>query len=356
MAIAQVEDVRDLDRHRPRHPLVRNVPLVARRFESILQDGYDPAGIKVLSGTSLLAYVSGKTGYTATRASYSHPLWEHLAERVPAWSRRETWLATQLSRHGILRVEPVDEWNANELGLMPGVDPYWGPTRPPPLNLQASRFVSLDGLLLLLLLYREAQDAAHTDRAERLEATLYQAASEWARLHRYRGEALDTWEFLTESRMVAWTPRFQPSTEALQLACQDLLSEQALAGESKRSRKSLLPEQLKPGTRSERRWRRRAWIRACCRRYNRLGQNANYEYRDTSPVFEWVVANRASIAAHRSRAIDVLMDDEGPIAELAPLAMPEDLYRHRRRPLMTEEEWVAFGDRSVYDVIPVVKA
>jgi hypothetical protein len=356
MAIAQVEDVRDLDRHHPRHPLVQNVPVVSRRFESILQDGYDPAGIKVPSGKSLLAHVAGKTGYTATRASYSHPLWDHLAERVPAWSRRETWLATQLSRYGILRIEPVDEWNAIELGLTPDVDPYWGPTQPPPLNLQAGRFVSLDGLLLLLLLYREAQDAAHTDRSERMGAALYQAASEWARLHQYRGEVLDTWELLVESRMVAWAPRFQPSTEALRRAYENLLSEQALTGASKGSRRSLLPEQLKPGTRSERRWRRRAWIRACCRRYERLG-NANFEYRDTSPMFEWVVANRASIGAHRSRAIDVLMDDdEGPVAELAPLTMPEELYKQRRRPPMTEDEWVAFGDRSIYDVIPVVKA
>lgn len=356
MAIAQVEDVRDLDRHHPRHPLVRNVPVVARRFESILQDGYDPAGIKVPSGQSLLAHVAGKTRYAATRASYSHPLWDHLAERVPVWSRRETWLATQLSRYGILRIEPVDEWNAIELGLAPDVDRYWGPTQPLPLNLQADRFSSLDGLLLLLLLYREAQDAAHTDWAERLRAALYRTATEWADLHRYRGEILDTWKFLIASRMVTWAPRLQPSAEALRRAYEDLLSEHALMGASNVHKRLLLPEQLKPGTRSERRWRRRAWVRACCRRYDRLAVE-EFGYCDTSPVLEWLIANRAAIGAHRSHAIDVLMDyDSGPIAPLAPLAMPEELYKQRRRPPMLEDECIVFGDRSIYDVVPIVVA
>src|SRR3546814_2297843 len=79
-----------------------------------------------------------------------------------------------------------------ELGLLSDPDPL-GPISPPPLNLTAERFATLDGLLLLLVLHREAQDAAHLDRADGLTFALRQAAKLFADQFNYHDEARDTW-------------------------------------------------------------------------------------------------------------------------------------------------------------------
>src|SRR3546814_8657992 len=76
-------------------------------------------------------------------------LWTHLEEWAPAWPERTAWLAEQLRRHLIVRYIPEDEENGVELGLLSDPDPL-GPISPPPLNLTAERFATLDGLLLLL--------------------------------------------------------------------------------------------------------------------------------------------------------------------------------------------------------------
>src|SRR3546814_1147707 len=105
--------------------------------------------------------------------------WTHLEEWAPAWPERMAWLAEQLRRHLIVRYIPEDEENGVELGLLSDPDPL-GPISPPPLNLTAERFATLDGLLLLLVLHREAQDAAHLDRADGLKFALRQAAKLFA--------------------------------------------------------------------------------------------------------------------------------------------------------------------------------
>src|SRR3546814_13523232 len=91
-------------------------------------------------------------------------LWTHLEEWAPAWPERTAWLAEQLRRHLIVRYIPEDEENGVELGLLSDPDPL-GPISPPPLNLPAARFATLAGLLLLMVLPCEAQDAAHLNRA-----------------------------------------------------------------------------------------------------------------------------------------------------------------------------------------------
>src|SRR3546814_11773430 len=75
-----------------------------------------------------------------------------------------------------------------ELGLLSDPDPL-GPISPPPLNLTAARFATLDGLLLLLVLHREAQDAAQLERADGLKFALRQAAKVLACQFNYHEEA-----------------------------------------------------------------------------------------------------------------------------------------------------------------------
>src|SRR3546814_15175425 len=102
-------------------------------------------------------------------------LWTHLEEWAPAWPERTAWLAEQLRRHLIVRYIPEDEENGVELGLLSDPD-LLGPISPPPLNLTAERFATLDGLLLLLVVHREEQDEAHLDRVDGLQVAFSQGA------------------------------------------------------------------------------------------------------------------------------------------------------------------------------------
>ncbi|MGH8113092.1 MAG: hypothetical protein ACREPL_14420 [Rhodanobacteraceae bacterium] len=223
----------------------------------------------------------------------------------------------------------------------------------PPLNLDGERFADLDGLLLLLTLCREAQDAAHLDRAERLQSALHRAASSFAERHGYRDEVLDTWKLLLGARMVAWHPHLEPTETELKHAETDLAEEQHLFLDP---RIPVKPRHCKTGTRSERRWRRRVWVRACCLHLERGWRNPAFEYRDACPAYEWLIAQREQIRQHKAAAMDRLMlgDEKAWLDDLPPLTMPAALHARRRRPSMTdEEEWV-FADTSLYDVIPVV--
>lgn len=68
-----------------------------------------------------------------------------------------------------------------------------------------------------------------------------------------------------------------------------------------------------------------------------------------------LLGRQAHIAQHRSRAIDVLMGCEDKATpRLEPLVMPAALYAQRRPPPISESKWIVFGDKSIFDVIPVV--
>lgn len=349
MALACVDKARDLDR--PDSSSSRGLDRKPR-FDQVRQDGYDPDRVTAFGTTSLVDHLGSKRRFKSTRTIYRHMLWTHLEEWAPAWPERTAWLAEQLRRHLIVRYIPEDEENGVELGLLSDPDPL-EPISPPPLNLTAERFATLDGLLLLLVLHREAQDAAHLDRADGLKFALRQAAKLFADQFNYHDEARDTWELMIGSRMVEWHPRVEPTADAWERA-EDQLHQ---AGAHYRSsRKRAGPPGLNARTRSERRWRRRIWVRACCL-YLEWGRGTqSFNYRDSSPLFEWLVRHREMINQHRTWAIEWLLlgeDDAGPNG-LTPLMMPEELYFRRRRPSMTEREWQVFGETSPYDVIPVI--
>lgn len=318
----------------------------ARRFETILLDGYNPA-------TWLREHVAVSKGYKVTQSAYEHPLWSHLKERSPPFPERDAWSAKQLMLRGIVRIEPGDEEHGIELGLIAD-ERDSALDRAPELDLRSSRFMSLDGILLLLLLYRDAQDMGHRNQAATLRSALYSLGFAWAQHHEYSGETLDTWRFLLESRMVEWMPRFHPSQAAIRRAEEELQCELShLAGTTK-TKPRTPPRQLKGG-RGERRWRRRVIMRACCLHYDGVLSSPNFEYRDVTPLYEWLTVHRTQIARHRSHAIDVLMLDAQEVATPSPdpLVMPAALYSMRRRPAMSESEWIVFGNQSIFDVIPV---
>lgn len=333
-----------LDRRSPRHPLMRGQP-IGRQFETILLDGYTPP-------EWLRKHVARSARYKTAHGTYAHPLWDHLITRSPSFPERDAWVDRQLKHHGVVKLESGDEQLAIDLGLIVDErDRYQDSASP--LDLQASRFMSLDGLLLLLLLYREAQDVGHRCRAARLKAVLYTLGTVWASHYRYQSEAADTWRFLLETRIVEWAPRFHPAQADIARAEAELLQELGHLSQSAKTKPYKPPGELKKG-RGERRWRRRVMMRACCVHYDDALRNPNFDYRNTTPLYEWITAHRSKIARHRAHAIDVLMEWEGgTTGQLEPLLMPADLYAQRRRPAISEADRVVFGEQSIFDIIPV---
>jgi len=324
------------------------------RFDQIRQDGYDPRGICAHGKVSLLDHVAGKRRFKSSKAIYEHNFWKYLEAWEPPWPERAVWLDTQLRRYGIVRYTLEDEANGRDLGLLrePDPDPIpWWDSNLPSLNLDEKRFANLDGLLLLLLLSREAQDAAHSERAERLQGALHRSAKLFAKKHNYRDEAADTWDLLTGTRMVAWRPHLEPTKAELENAERDLAQ-----GERIFLNLPVKRRPCKSKTRSDRRWRRQVWARACCLHLERGWRNPAFEYCDTNRTYEWLIAHRDEIRQHQAHAIDRALVDK-PAAELKsppPLVMPKGLYDSRRRPVLTQEEAQAACSDTYYDLIPVV--
>lgn len=349
--LAGIERARHLDRL---NGALSNGLAPKPRFDQIRQDGYDPGNVTAKRNLSLLEHVAGKRRFKSTKTIYEHKFWKHLEEWAPVWPDRAAWRAVQLREHHIVRYTPEDEAHGIDLGLLRAPDAN-DPSELDgyvPLNLDAKRFATLDGLLLLIMLCREAQDAGHPDRDARLQTGLHRAALLFAKQHNYYDEVLDTWEMLIGSRMIAWHPSIEPTQGELKDAESELM-----AGESNFLSPHVAPkmQRLKAGTRSDRRLRRRIWVRACCLHLKRGLRNPPFEYRDACPTFQWLTANRMAIREHKARAIEWLVMGEETAGRdvVPPLTMPEALYDSRRRPLPTEEEERVFGDKLLYDVIPV---
>lgn len=355
LSVAEVVDVTHLDRPSPRHELARTLT-VARRFESVFKDGYDPNAIKASDRRSLLEHVAAHPKYKATRTQYLHRLWAHLAARNPTFHDRAAWMERQLGAHGLVRFDPVDAINSVALGLMDeptiasAIDDSFSHSSLPH---DATRFATLDGILLLLMIYREAQDLSRFDDVRTLALLLRSAAHEFSDRHGYAGEVLDTWRHLIATRMLAWQPDFEPASTCLSAAHTKLRAEFAEQPRKQGRRGPKAPESLVPG-RSERRWRRMVWARACTLSD---GQSSNvFTYAVATPALEWLTKNRSVISQHEQRAVAILAENE-PISNqsLPPIIMPKKLFKARRRPDEFEDDWLVEGDRSIYDLIPVIR-
>ncbi|MBS0217670.1 MAG: hypothetical protein JSR63_05760 [Proteobacteria bacterium] len=341
----------DKARHLERHPsLGRALPANRLHFDPIRQDGYDPARIEVGPGKSLLAFVAQKRRYKSACDDYHHPFWLHLMSRSQNWPEQERWLSSQLKLHALVRVSVNNHSHGVELGLLPDEDPDF--SAPPEINLRPERFATLNGMLLLLLLLREAQDATYTSSAARFIACLRSAATEYSLIRGYSGENLDTWKVLVESRMATWRPHINPTLDQLKVAEGSINYEMRRL--KRQGRKPVAPSSLAPGSRSERRLRRRVWIRACCL-HLADDRRPSFDYRDASLVYQWLDENETSISLHMTRAIELLVTGEvekEPL-NLLPLTMPEELYTLRKRKIPSEQERHVFGNELPFDVIPI---
>lgn len=374
--IAGVDQVTELDRNSPRHPLSKGLQ-VSRRFESIQQDGYDPDRVTAVGRRSLFTHVDkhtpDKAKYERAGVGCNHAFWKLLRARNSRSAQDSEIIQALLRVHGRIRLEYNDVSHGETLGLISEYDVntayQWEELGELPYDITAiTKHVTFDTLQLLLLLYREAQDLAQDRQAKALKERLQNAALLFADDHRYAGEQLDTWHYLIQTRMLRWDPEFQPSKAALARAREDLLDEWNTRPKRKGKRGPSSPESYTQG-RAERRWRRQIWARACRLSFEQSDepehlQPPDYIYTRT-PIGDWLIEHRELIDKHYNRAVEFLIngdpsnpsgDDDVVRESLPPLIMPESLYRLRARPRMDEQTWHHFGEYLPYDVIPVKAA
>jgi len=352
MTAASASSVSDLNEKKSRRPLASGIP--PGRLNSVAQDGYDPGMITVTRTESLLDRVAAKKKYRKTLAGYRHPLWRYLMNRDIPSKDLEAWLAPRISQHGIVDITSADLAFALDLGL---ISSHWEDHHYEWLHLDGKRFATLDGILILLGLLREAQNQNHLSRIRSLRETLLVATSMFAKAQRYHREALDTWEYLVRTRIITWNPTFQPRGEDLAKAKHQLLELYANSEKPEGKRGPASPERLTRG-RSERRFRRQVWMLAASSAIVIKHELVDRRYQNADPVFGWIVANRELISAHMSRAYTLLVMDEHEFDQepLPPLAMPRTLFNLRQRPENTNDwhKQQAYGGRLMFDFIPVI--
>jgi hypothetical protein len=363
MAVAKVGHATALDRVAPQHSLCKGLSC-ARRFESIALDGFDPGAMKAKGQQSLLDYVAAKPGYAQTKADYRHGFWKHLAERNPKESKTKPWIDGQLAKGGLLWMDVIDEEHAETLGLRVDVGIWPSKSRQARDGEDfvgvAENFATLDGMLALLIMYREAVDRAD-NLVDGLRQALSRATERFAQKFGLEGEQRHTWEFLVRTRVLRWDPSFSHFAEDKVQAEQELLAERSGKRKHAGQLDSGAPEARIRG-RAERRWRRQIMMYACClssRRERPKGQilaipDTN-DIQRVSEINEWLVRNRALIAEHIEYAIERCMEKApgGAKSGLHQLTMPAAVYRRRRRPTNDENAWHAFGNEVPYDFIPV---
>ncbi|MHB1272801.1 MAG: hypothetical protein ACYCZD_08545 [Rhodanobacter sp.] len=377
-AIAGVADAASLDRHR----LAHGMDMAARhRFQSIEDDGFDPGRVMATQKQSLLDYVASKRGYRQTRRDYQHPLWHALQNRQWGHPKEASFITEELQKAGVALLEHKDADRADSLGidwpdlfkqecLPPDASlgnphdplesyPCWSVPIVHPLDslVDATRLTKLDGILALLLLYRRSLDTVALDQARDCRDVLKRAAeafvSDWV------DEPLDTWRYVIETRMLAWTPEFQPSAEDIRQAEQEIrqhFDEVADSGK-KRGRSKLHPAKATSG-KIARRWRRRTLMRACAK--ERWQMNLFAGFQALTPFNDWMISHRSLIDAHVDKASYLLVVGKGTdpeteaelLKDLRPLEIPVDDTHRIIRPYVSGYDEYRFGG-CAFDLIPI---
>lgn len=334
-------------------------------LQEIELDGYGPGQSRDASPRirEVFEEVAKKPAYIAAPEAYNHPLWTYLSVRsFPSVSQQ--WRHQMLASYGLIRVEAGDESSGEKLGLIASERMHLdgsaeSESRPLPFAGHSS-FATLDGLLLLTMLMKEAEDEGvlgyvrvFRDALRDATRTISDSLFDW------HAEARDTWKFIAETRLATWTPNREPSEEDKLEAWNSL----AKAFDQRSSTgRAVAPSKLTRG-RSERRWRRRAWAYAAARGPRGLpfdySAYPTYFYTSREPHLEWLIDHREAIDSHIGHAIARLIvgDEEAVFLQrplLKPLKMPRAVMDMRVRPTSySEDEIVVFGDAKLYDVIEI---
>lgn len=330
--ISGLSDPRALDRSR----LVADVSQ-GRRFQSIVDDGFDPGRVEVSATRSLLMHVSDKRKYRSTQLDYAHSLWVALRDRSWQPPDPSAWIERALRGVGVVALEWGDASRAREIGLdWPDFSEEGDPAALPLHALvEMEKLATLDGLLLLLLLYRRFLDRAQSRFAEELRQTISMASGIFEEV--FRDEALDTWRLVLNTHFLSWMPDFRPSETALKKAVEIVWERFEATRFTGPGRAPLHPKNATSG-KIERRWRRRTLVIASALDGRPSTELAGF--RALTPFNEWLITNRHLIDSHLYTAIEKIMlesgadpaGDDQASTELPPLEIPTDDQHRISRP------------------------
>jgi len=157
-------------------------------------------------------------------------------------------------------------------------------------QIEPDRFATLDGLLFLLLLYRDAVDSMDARQAVVIREKLEHAALTHNRQNEH--EQWDTFSHVMRSRMLRWDPYIEPTQQGLDYAVDYLLMVFDQTPQHKGGKKRKHPSLLERG-KVERRWRRKVRMNALAHPGYR--PDACIGYQHANAFNTWLHENRAPI-------------------------------------------------------------
>ena len=336
-----------------------------QRFRSVEEDGTSPGQILANPTMALFEHVGKLPGYRFTKVNFLHTIWALLSDRESRHSSGAHWMEREWKKQGFCCLSSADIRRADMLGLQwPEIRGSWSGNENATIithdQLDPERFESLDGLTLLLLTYRAAQNRSDFYLANHLGKTLQGAAIAIGKRFAPDSEARDTWDAMLQTRILSWNPLFEPSTSEIVVELRALEQEFRRREKTpKRGCAAVGPGQSKGG-KVERRWRRRARMRAV--NFSLSAERApagNLLLRQTNKYTSWLVNNAALIDKHEAQAMDEIMGsnifDPNPKSadeniEMSPLCIPKDKKHQHKRPDV-DPGWSEFIGEIPYDVI-----
>lgn len=333
-------DPRRLDDAQAKHGLSRGLP-VARRFTRVMEDGYDPRNISA-GDRQLFDRLKKRPKFSRAKAAYNHPLFKYMQDRDLGSSQDWSWMRDRLKAMDVALISDRDHEVCRTLGLVSADGWLWGDRGKwscdaesllRPLTRQVERFATLDGLHLLVALYRFVIDTALADiDVSRHLANLIRAAStQLANTYRYAPEQKETWQFLTESRLIRWLPEFKVSEAEVASALSELDLDLRLEARSPTGRPKLSPYEVGRG-RAERRWRRWAYIRAANAKLR--DQTVPWALEQRSVATDWIEQNGELMDRHLHKSWLQWVDHDDPLRDraLPALQIPKEVVEMRHLP------------------------
>ncbi|QDI03427.1 hypothetical protein E4A48_06730 [Xanthomonas cerealis pv. cerealis] len=322
-------------------------------FHKVREDGADPQRLQV-GGSCLAKAVARLPEGQGAYQACTHDLWDALTRmKVERQAHRSHLTSAEFERtmrsFGIVRISLLEIFFGMVLGL-----PRQFPNAELPdatdLQLEPEKFASLDGLHMLLQLYRSAINEGALKFAGVFGEALEEAVCVYVRsCWNDREEIKDTWHWILHSRMLSWRPYLKP--DALQLArWRDVWVDLARESNDIGATADTLP--------LSRRDRRKIFVHACAKMF--LQQELPSHYARGTEVLYWLAANRDRITEQMMWALNNLKSVDANAAqaqaELQALIMPAHLFSERARPRGRKAPSTGFSLEKVFELIPVLEA
>lgn len=324
---------------------------IGTRFRLVDEDGSDPSRIAANAKQTLVEFVATRPGLKQTFSIYHNRLWKMLERRAAVLPVRANNWERLLAAHGLQVLTHEDFSHAALLGLeWPETDlseDEYGQEFASRAEVGDRDFSSLDGIATLLGLRRSAQQRGDTVLATALLPVITTATQVISK-QLPEGEARDTWDYIVRTRLLAWIPNYAPGPDFLARATAEAVKAFNERGAVRRRGRPSVGPLGSRGGKVDQRWRRRIWIAAANIALAQPGPSPEELFvRPANEFTQWLVKNRALIAAHAERvqgAFDPIFGAERNDARQLPaLVVPHDRAHPQRRPAFNEIEDEFFG-------------